>query len=256
MEDGRTQEAIDMILDTLMFARDVGSNGPLLPTLVGDAVYSLTFDEIRRLLSSGKLTPSQLAELENKLQIVDRDFPSLATAMANDNLSLGMAVINGNEAGGSMREWVALAVQGGWRYGFSTKHMALDAFEERESHLRRAQAAEGFVNAKSREEIRAIESSGAASVNPMVQQLMPSYAKSDEAHREVLARLRLLRAVVGFLRTGTVPQIDDPLGTHILHSQNGGKTKIWSVGINEKDDGGIGSWSHDRPADIVIEMQK
>ena len=77
LESGRTQEATDLLLDTLMFARDLGSNGPLLSALIGDAVYVRTFDELRNLLLSGKLTSAQLAELEMKLAIVDHDFPSL-----------------------------------------------------------------------------------------------------------------------------------------------------------------------------------
>jgi hypothetical protein len=255
LERGRTQEALDLLLDKLVFARDLRANGPLLATLIGDAVYSLTFDEFKRLIASGKLTPAQLADLENKLEIADRDFPSLMTTMTNENLSLGMAVLNGEGSGGSMAEWMAVAVQGGWRYGFSPRYMAADAFQERESHLRRAQIADSRGAAEVRKEARAIEAEAVASTNPVVQMIMPSFARSDEAHRDTLTRLRLLRAAIGLLRTGTVPQVDDPFGSSLLHSQSGGKTRIWSVGTNGTDDGGLDGWTA-RRADVVLEMQK
>ena len=246
-----------LMLDTLMFARDAGSNGTLLTALIGDAVYFQTFDELRRLLLSGKLTPKQLADLEKKLERVDHDFPSLVPAMANDTLFLGMAAANDGWTEGSLKEWLKLSVQGGWRYGFSPSHMAVDAFEERESHLRRSQNAVSLGSADARKEANAIQAAGEASSNPVIRQMMPSFGRSDEAHDEVLARLRLLRAATGFLARGTVPQLADPFGSSLLHKQDGGKTKIWSVGEDGKDDGGPGGWTNSPgQPDIVLEIGK
>ena len=52
-ESGRTTEAADPLLDVSMFARDLGANGVLLTTLLGDAAYLITLNEFRNLILSG-----------------------------------------------------------------------------------------------------------------------------------------------------------------------------------------------------------
>jgi hypothetical protein len=62
-----------------------------------------------------------------------------------------------------------------------------------------------------------------------------------------LARLRLLRSAAAYRATGGVLELVDPLGGKLLHKNENGKLKLWSVGTDGKDDGGAGS-------DIVIEV--
>lgn len=253
--NGKIQDATDALLDTFVFARDMGSNGPLLSALIGDAIYLMTFDELLNVLGSGKLNAAQLANLERKLAIVDHDFPSLIPTMANENLSMGIYALNGGDAGSSFKERVQLAVSGGWRYGFSEKRMAVDAFEEREYYLRRTQNAMSLGNVAAQKEANAIQAESESSDNPITRQSTPSFSRSDLAHREVLARLRLLRATAGYLATGKAPRLEDPFGKDLLTPQESGKTKIWSLGTNGKDDGGVGGWPRaPHQPDIVVEL--
>ncbi|HET9216239.1 MAG TPA: hypothetical protein VFR18_04630 [Terriglobia bacterium] len=256
-ESGKTQEATDLLLDTLVFARDLGANGPLLSTMLGDAIYLMTFDELHHLLVSGKLTAKQLTYLEKKLAIVDHDFPSLIPAMANETLSLGISALDEFGAGTSFQEWTKIAVSGGWRYGFSPKRVALDAFDETESYSRRTQNATILGYGAARKEATAIQAESRSSDNPLFRQLIPDFPKSDLAHREVLARLRVLRAATGYLATGKLPSLEDPLGRDILTSQEGGKTRIWSLGMDGTDGGGVGGWPRvTNQQDIVIELPR
>ena len=107
--------------------------------------------------------------------------------------------------------------------------------------------------------MNAIQAEGEASGNPMIRMIMPSWARSDQSHREALARLRLIRAAAGFLNKGSLAEMEDPLGTHLLQSQNSAKTRIWSVGRDGKDDGGLGGWPSSPDQwdwDIVFEIEK
>jgi hypothetical protein len=52
--------------------------------------------------------------------------------------------------------------------------------------------------------VNAIQAEGEASGNPMIRMIMPSWTRSDQSHRETLARLRLIRAAAGFLNNGSV----------------------------------------------------
>jgi len=107
--------------------------------------------------------------------------------------------------------------------------------------------------------VNAIQAEGDASGNPIIRMIMPSWARSDQSHREALARLRLIRAAAGFLNKGSLAEMEDPLGTHLLQSQNSAKTRIWSVGRDGKDDGGLGGWPSSYAQwdwDIVFEIEK
>ena len=132
MESGRAQEAADLLLDVSVFGRDLATNGTLLGSLVGDAVSTISFDELRNLVLSGKLTRTQLADLEKKLELVDRDFASLGPTLTNETLASSDAAMDMAGVGPSVRGWVNLMSVGGWRYGFSSERMTVDAFEERD----------------------------------------------------------------------------------------------------------------------------
>src|SRR5262249_17451349 len=70
---GRTQDAVDVLLNADVFARDLTAGAPLVTYLTGLVVYSTTFDELHDLVLSGKLTQAQLADLATKLETVDHD---------------------------------------------------------------------------------------------------------------------------------------------------------------------------------------
>jgi hypothetical protein len=252
-EGGRTAEAADLLLDVSMFARDLGANGVLLTSLIGDAAYLITFNELRSLVLSGKLTKAQLADLEKKLETLDHDFPSIRPTLTNENLSAMDAALEPSSIG----EWFELTAQGGWRYGLSTRAMTLAAFEERESYIQRTKNLEKTDFGAVKKEADALEAVASSSVNPLIRMYTPSITRSIAAHGEALARLRLLRAATGFLATGKVPTVPDPFGRNLLYEDTGAKLRIWSVGADGIDQKGPGVWSiQPRQLDIVIEIPK
>ena len=252
-ESGRTAEAADLLLDVSMFARDLGANGVLLTSLIGDAAYLITFNELRSLVLSGKLTKAHLADLEKKLEAIDHDFPSIRPTLTNENLSAMDAALEPSSIG----EWFALTAEGGWRYGLSTRAMTLAAFEERESYIQRTKNLEKTDFGAVKKEADAMETEASSSVNPLIRMSTPSITRSIAAHGEALTRLRLLRAATGFLVTGKVPTLPDPFGTNLLYDDTGTKLRIWSVGADGIDQKGPGVWSTaPRQLDIVIEIPK
>ena len=251
-ESGRTAEAADLLFDVSMFARDLGANGVLLTSLIGDAAYLMTFNELRSLVLSGKLTKAQLADLDKKLEALDHDFPSIRTALTNESL-----LATDLTAEPSIGEWFELTVQGGWRYGLSTRAMTLAAFEERESYMRRTKNLDKADFGAVKKEADAMEAEATSSANPLIRMSAPSITRSIAAGGEALARLRLLRAATGFLVTGKVPTVPDPFGTNLLYEDTGTKLRIWSVGADGIDQKGPGVWSTEpRQLDIVIEIPK
>jgi hypothetical protein len=256
LEGGRTQEAVDVLLDVLVFARDSATNGTLLTGLIGDSVYAMAFDEMRELLLSGKLTRAQLADIEKKLEIVDGDFPDLGPTLSNETLASEVSTMD--ITGQDPSTWWTLAKNGGWRYGFSSQRMTLAAFEERESYAKRSRNIDQMDFATAKKEAEAIYAEADSSENPLFRLVsLPDLSKIVMKHRDTRARLRLLRAATGFLASGKVPTMADPFGTNLLHAQDADKLKIWSIGTDGKDQKGVGGWKFvPGQQDIVLEMKK
>jgi hypothetical protein len=148
---------------------------------------------------------------------------------------------------------------GGWRYGLSTQRIAADYLGTVERRLERMQKLGEMDFASAIKEAEALEAEKAASSNPMVRDSVANVARTLIARREVIARLRLLRAAALWGASGKAPKLADPLGTDLKMKEEDGKIRIWSVGRDGKDAGGTGSWNHDpsKPGDdIVLEFPK
>jgi hypothetical protein len=255
VEQGAVQEAADLLIDLSVFAADVGRDGVLLSQLSSGEINNIAFREGRTLLLSNALSSKDAAEFARRLEILDRDFPPLAPTFANETLSFGIAVMSSTP---SLRNVYARARTMGVQHGLSNRVVSASAYKEMEGYLRRAQKLDGEPYAKARKEAARIDAEVVASANPLIKQGAPHVATTISAHRQTLARLRLLRAVAVYRAIGKVPELDDPLGDKLRHSTDNGKIKIWSVGIDGMDNGGKGDW--DSPAvrgpDIVIEIPR
>jgi hypothetical protein len=89
--------------------------------------------------------------------------------------------------------------------------------------------------------------------------MTPSYSRAVIAHREVIAKLRLLRAAAILKSTGKMPDLADPFGADLLMSESEGAVRIWSLGTDGVNQNGIGSWSTypaGRGEDLVLELSR
>jgi hypothetical protein len=253
-DSGKPQEAADLLLDLTVFARDLTTNGPQLSSLIGVAVYQIAFEQFRHLLSSGKLTQGQLADLARSLEIVDRDFPAASSTVSNTTLSLGMGVFQRSTAafdGG----WEQRMKEGGWRYAVFRQTTLLDAFEMNDAYVQRIEKVDQANFAAAKKQIDAVAAEAGASSNSIIRDSVPGMKRSIEAHLEALAKLRLVRAETLFRGTGKMPTVADPFGANLLSKEEAGSLKIWSIGPDGINQNGDGDWQRGKP-DIVIEIVK
>ena len=54
-------------------------------------------------------------------------------------------------------------------------------------------------------------------------------AITDDHRRIARAQVRILRVAMEYKRTGTFLDLEDPLGSRLLHSESEGRTRIWSA---------------------------
>ena len=88
--------------------------------------------------------------------------------------------------------WLSLAREDGWRYGFSTRQMALDAFEQWDLHATRSHNLDKLPFDAATKEAQAITKEVEASMNPLVRMFVPNFSKAMTTHREALAHCRPL----------------------------------------------------------------
>lgn len=250
-ESGRPQDAADLLLDVSVFARDLATNAPLLSNLIGIAMYTVAFDEVRNLILSGKLTQKQLADLAKKLETVDHDFPTFSSSFSNETLLTGLTMLEVSAGG----KWSDRIKEGGMRFALHPRRMMTEAFEEKESYAQRAEKFDHMDFAAAKKDADAINAEAQASTNALVQMSMPDLSRILVVHREALARLRLLRAGTILLATGEMPTLADPFGDHLFYKQEGAKAKIWSIGRDGKNNNGAGTWNLGQP-DMLFELSK
>jgi hypothetical protein len=264
VEEGKLQEAAELLLDGCQFARDLGYNQCLISEMISLALYGLAFEELRDLVLSGKLSPAELAQVGRELELLDRSFPKTSQSLMNGVTASGFEYLKLNGDVGSL-----MAGQGDgwgrpqrvvsdvlWRILFPNRLTCADAYFIELDVMKRLAAAcerpwaEAQAGATGSEmEIRKIR-------NPVASLMLPGISGAHRASRERRAQLRLLRVAVHYRATGQILSLDDPFGAKILTSEAGGKLKMWSVGRDGFDGGGKGGWKEGSGGDIVLELEK
>jgi hypothetical protein len=255
-EQGAIQEAADLLVDLSVFAGDVGRHGVILSQLSSREIHDIAFREVRSLLLSNDLRSKDAAELARRLEILDRDFPPLGPTFLNDALSFGNDLMSSTP---SLKNVYERARTMGVQRGLSNRIVSASAFKEMEGYMRRAQMLDSKPYPRALKEAARIDAEVAVSANPLIKERPPHVAGTIRAHRQTLARLRLLRAAAIYRATGKISELEDPLGDKLRHSTDTVTMKFWSVGIDGTDHGGKGEW--DSPAvpgttDIVIEVPR
>jgi len=87
--------------------------------------------------------------------------------------------------------------------------------------------------------------------NPVVGMLMPGLTSCGKVIRERLAQIRLLRAAALVLAGAELPEIPDPFGTAIRRDAS----RVWSLGPDGVDGGGVGAWKSAKTGDLVVELR-
>jgi len=258
-EEGKVREAAELMLDTCQFAHDLGYNQILIPEMISIAITGLALEELRDMILRGKLSKEDLQDIGRELEILDGSFPRNGHSMMNEAMAMGYECmkLNGNFDLSTVQvsrniEWDYYL----WRTFFPGRLICADAYFTELDYMKQFAAADEkswaacqAVGSIADMEIRKLR-------NPIARLSMVSLTGSNRAGREKRTHLRLLRAAAHYRATGQLPVLEDPFGTKLLGSEQGGKVKVWSVGRDQFDDGGKGEWKPNVGPDIVLEFDK
>jgi hypothetical protein len=248
VQSGRRQEAVDLLLDVAVFARDLMANTPLLGRTnalsTSYAAYDAAFEELRNLILSDKLTLDELTALANQLEVVDQEFPPLSAIVVTENLRIGTYMNALSTDPSNAGNLPGRLNQGGWRFAVFPRATIAEAYAQYDAQMRRLETIDQMTFDSAKREIDAIEVELGKSTNltlPLMINARSLY-QAMISHRETLAHLRLLRAGTVLLATGKIPDLVDPFGDKLLVDPANGKTKLWSVGDVGENQNRTGQW--------------
>jgi hypothetical protein len=247
-ERGRTREATQLLVDTCRFAGDLDHVEDMEPE----------FRELNSMIESGMLGPAELDELGRELGVLDAGFPRRGHRVFQDFVALGSLLI---KTGGSITpQLVGLGAdpeEALWRFGFSGRLMKTDAFELGVSAVRQLIEADERPWVEAREVFRRLSAELGASANPIARTAPEEILRSDLAHRAHRAQLRLIRMAARYRSTGEILELPDPFGEMLKSRLAEDALRLWSVGTEGKDHGGVGTFSLGAEGqDILLEVRR
>lgn len=241
-EVGKSRAGADLLLDVAQLGRDLGDNSTLLHLMIGFAIQSRAFEELRELLSVKAHPSEDAATVAQGLEILDRTFPCLSAAFLCEGLYAGTTYLTSSDAG-----WAGVP-----------RLMTIHAFFEYDRWMRQAAESEGGSWSESQTIARRIENEASSSWNPLIKVAAPTFlVRSSQLTREWRAQLRLLRMAAAYRASSQILELEDPFGTKLRHATVGDKLRLWSVGPDGVDDGGArGAWKAAPTGDLILEIER
>ncbi|HTG72159.1 MAG TPA: hypothetical protein VMB70_00230, partial [Terriglobia bacterium] len=150
VEIGKPQDALDLLLDTLVFARDISTNGDVFSSKKGFEVYKSAFNELLYLVRSRELTSAQLTQLADTLKTVERELPDSGTALTNETMRIGFLISEVDE------QFSQLVWRREWRWAMFPRKTIADAFRRRDDELQRIKGIDQMDFKAAKEELERI----------------------------------------------------------------------------------------------------
>lgn len=243
IDEGRTLQAFEGLLDFVRCAQDSSFNTTLseLPGPLGHMEH--IYEKLQRAAMKGGFPPEAAAELERRLEVLDRTTPPFAPLLENHLVWLGDWIQK------DPRDYIERGPAQHWRYAFHPGLEATASYFDIASRLPLLADVDRMTWTEEREAFVEFDRRGRPN--------------SDWAHtawlprlRQNRARLRLLRMVLHRRRTGAWPDLDDPFGVKLSHAESATHLRAWSAGPDGVDNGGKGSWAPRDGEDLLLEVPK
>jgi hypothetical protein len=196
------------------------------------------------------------------LEVIDQNFPDVGDAYVNTAMEYGYAFLSADGVAAFLDHagHHGESRQVHWRYGFSDRLLMADAFDTLLSAMRRWR--DGSRRSWTEEHIVKVKIMGDLEdgPNPLVRLIfrtldLSTWSRENKV-RGCRAHLRLLRIAARWKANGELQELEDPFGQKLLSSNAGGTLKVWSVGQDGVDDGGVGEWSPKKGKDVVLEARR
>jgi hypothetical protein len=260
-KEGRTGEAVDVLLDVCQLGRDLVQQASPAAVLRGEQVHRMALAGIRDLVVQKNLPKEALVRLGHSLRILDESFHSKGSNLLTAAGLLGRAIRNDQlerlRSGFSESPSPPLPVRT-WRCAWSLRLEKANSVAFIARWMRRLAAGESESWPTSQEECERIrqeaEAVGRKGQYPILEFIGFQRLRPFFDARSLRAKLRLLRVATHFLATGETLELDDPFGKKLRHSFAGNSLRVWSLGMDGIDNGGEGGWEDGN--DCVLQVSR
>jgi len=249
IERGQSDEAVALLMDLCQFGLDALNGTDIDGCKIGvQVLYTLSF-EFRRMLTSKGLSTAALQRLDRELGVLDGNWPSGVPTLRNQLLGFGRGCREEAEIGSLMYLGREARSFRSWRWGYSARFRAASTFLRADLVVRlMIQESEG----RSSDDPSLSSWSALSWPDPVLEGAFRHYTSASPAICE-RATMRVLRTGARFLATGEVPDLSDPFGDRLERTVQGNKLRVWSVGADRLDQGGVeDGWTYGR--DIVLDV--
>lgn len=254
--EGKSHEAVELLLDVGKFGQDVAANGSIDAYGVSEDITQAAVTGMEYLLIYGRLAAEDWRQMDHELDELDRSSPRLAPLLLDRLEGLGSWMLKRQPIemlagiGCVPRDRI---VTSDWRHAFSIPLFLVDAFDRSDellSALKESDRGAACEESALRQRVYAdLEGSG----NWIFQAFNdPERTPSSRWLRYMSTRIRLLRLAAHYRATGQFLELPDPFGTHLLHRMEGDYLKFWGVGENGTDNGGVA----ENGLDIVLAIPR
>jgi hypothetical protein len=228
-EAGEIPEALDLLLDACVHARDIAQCGESAAGFTGHHLLLATFRELRDFLQARDVALQDLRTLEQRLQILDERFPGPGRDVELDLLELGRLLVQEDRDGQSYRD-VNGRHRRSWRSFYSSRLQAASTFSEADRLAQRALQARRLPWAEEGETLRQAGWELQDFSDQLLTYSLPHLQVSRYAHQS-RAALRLLRMAAHYRATGETLELEDPHGGRIQFTQVEGCLLAWHQSI-------------------------
>lgn len=251
-ESGRPGEAAELLLDTAQACGDFRRNSTYLSELSGIRYMFVAYDDLLELLKSKSLSAQDLAKVELELEILDLNWSDFGISLRNEAIFAQFHLLTGDRLAEVNPPFL-----GSWRYAFSQDLMVADASSWILLCVNVAVQLESKPWPEHLKEAETLRREMDKGRNPLAHYVNYGnpWASSRVRHRR--SQLRMLRVATRYWLDGSVTELPDPFGDKLRTIRTNTGLKVWSVGGDGIDNGGIGGWYlSDQVPDIVLEISK
>jgi len=234
LDEGRHDRAVDVLLDSMQFSRDVMHGPTLIQTMIGCALLEISSSAV---LLDGqfleRFPPTQLERLALGMQTLDSAL-SLGSLGADGDTAL---LIRALASADDLDETLYLdpeMVLGSWRYGFSKRLMCAEYVREAMRWRSFQTETQGLEWPELRQRIEALIADCEEGSNPLGPQNSRIQLSVAQAPRGALARFRMARTAIDYRLTGEVTALPDPFGTQLQVSESENGLRVESLGPGDQ----------------------
>ena len=245
-------------LDIARFALDLGQNTNISFVSISESAWEDSLTALRDLIKADFVDLHILDQMDRELAMLDTTTPCFGGSLLNAVAEEGDRLMREDPC---FKVYDLATVQRSpikptWRYFYSIKLFKVDVFSRFEEFARVMFESEHKPWSEAVQAFSRLDSALEQHPNPADLPFLHNQRQLRYLGRDIRTRIRLLRVAVRYLATTEILDLEDGYREKLRHEVAGGRLKVWSMGRDCVDHGGVGDWKPAGGRDVVLEVER